>query len=99
MPRRIANIVPTDSIISAVLWGSLVLSIRYAALWQTREAPEDLSPLWTGRGINIHLRFLFLGGARRWIYNGGITLFFFGRRIRDSRFLLLAGCEQGRANQ
>src|SRR5439155_22177402 len=65
------------------------------------DAPYHTIPnLLSGRGVDVHLSFLRLSRSRwRWVYHRGVTLFFFRRRIRHGRFLLLTSREQGNASE
>jgi hypothetical protein len=52
------------------------------------------------RGVDVHLSFLRLGrSGRRWVYHRDVALFFFRRRIRHGRFLLLTSREQRNASE
>ena len=61
---------------------------------------HPISNLRSGRGVDVHLSFLRLSRSGwRWVHHRGVTLFFFRRRIRHGRFLLLTSREQGHASE
>lgn len=63
-------------------------------------ANDPIPNLRSGRGVDVHLSFLRLGrSGRRWVYHRDVALFFFRRRIRHGRFLLLTSREQRNASE
>src|SRR6266436_563128 len=63
-------------------------------------ADNPIPNLRSGRGVNVHLRFLRLSRSGwRWVHHRGIALFFFRRRIRHGRFFLLTSREQRHAGE
>src|SRR5438067_7250533 len=65
------------------------------------DSPNNPIPnLRSGRGVDVHLSFLRLSRSGwRLVHHRGVILFFFRRRIRHGRFLLLTSREQRHASE